>query len=199
MESVSPAPDPFLTPTIRWAQRHSHVFFTVDLPNVNKDTANISLSECDVSFNVHGGIDGQQYQEKIVLFDQIIPDQTILDIQPRGVTLALPKATPGIWDRLTKEPRKWNIQIDWNHWTEEETILKEGETLKAINGDSTEGLVDVETMQRLMQFDDEYLAEYERKKKEVTPLIDPLKGMTIDWDSHRKKREQSSGETLSSS
>lgn len=112
-----------LLPTVLWAQRSDTLFVTINLPDVEKDSAEINLTDTNLSFKgksegkdyalelefvkEHGGIDAKAEESKYA-------------IKPRSIQFHLVKKEEGSWGRLleNKQLQKTNVKVDFNKWVD---------------------------------------------------------------------------------
>lgn len=114
-----------LTPEFLWAQRKDQVYLTLNLPNVKKEEAKVSMKdEGKVTFSGKGGVLGKEgnYSLDITLLKGIKAGESVCKISPRSVVFRIKKADSGpYWERLLKpEGRNVHCKIDWQHWLDED-------------------------------------------------------------------------------
>lgn len=114
-----------LTPEFFWAQRKDHVFLSINVPNVKKDSLEINLTDDGrVHFKGAGGNVGHEdeYELDITLFKGIKPSESKHIITARGIRFKIIKEESGpYWDRLLKQSgRNVHCKIDWDHWKDED-------------------------------------------------------------------------------
>lgn len=110
---------PFKIPEVHWAQRQAHLYLTIDLPGVRKDTATIALTpEGALHFHGIGGTDKKEYDLDLALLHEIDMAASKWSVEPRNVQFFLVKKDKQWWERLVKEGRKWNVKVDWTRWVE---------------------------------------------------------------------------------
>ena len=117
---------------VTWAQRKGELFVTIELPDVEKDTASITLTDERLTFagrsqgndyslelewlKSNGGIDSSAEGSKYV-------------IKPRHVQFILVKKEEGFWLRLLedKQLQKTNVRVDFSRYidSDEEETAKE--------------------------------------------------------------------------
>lgn len=113
------------TPEFLWAQRKDQIFLTINIPNLKKEQASISLTdEGRVYFKGSAGNVGheEEYVLDIVLFKPIKAEQSQHKITDRSITFKIIKGDAGpYWDRLFKaEGRNIHCKIDWDNWKDED-------------------------------------------------------------------------------
>ncbi len=114
-----------LTPEFLWAQRKDQIYLTLNVPNVQKDGAKVSMKdEGRVTFTGKGGVLGKEcdYALDITLLKGIKAADSVCKISPRSVVFRIVKKQPGPhWERLLKaEGRNVHCKIDWQHWVDED-------------------------------------------------------------------------------
>lgn len=114
-----------LTPEFLWAQRKDLIFLTINVPNVKKNEATVTLDdEGHVYFKGPGGNVGHEedYLLDIILFKPIKADKSQWKITARSVVFKVVKADSGpYWDRLLKaEGRNIHCKVDWDNWKDED-------------------------------------------------------------------------------
>lgn len=114
-----------LTPEFLWAQRKDQIYLTVNIPNVKKEAAKVSMKDDGkVSFSGTGGVLGkeQSYSLEISLFKGIKAEESKCKISPRNIVFRIKKAESGpYWDRLLlEEGRNIHCKIDWQNWIDED-------------------------------------------------------------------------------
>lgn len=114
-----------LTPEFLWAQRKDQIYLTINVPNVKKDEATVTLTDDGhVYFKGPGGNVGheEEYVLDVTLFKPVKADLSKWKITARSVFFRILKADSGpYWDRLLKaEGRNIHCKIDWDNWKDED-------------------------------------------------------------------------------
>ena len=110
-----------LLPPVKWAQRADTLFITIQLQDVDKETALIHLTNTTLTFQ--GTSQGKKYDLSIEFFkgnDGIdsSSEDSKYSIKARGVEFFLVKKKEGFWPRLLEDKslQKTNVKVDFNKW-----------------------------------------------------------------------------------
>eukprot|EP00871_Galdieria_phlegrea_P005759 jgi/Galph1/670/GphlegSOOS_G5405.1 len=113
-------------PDFYWAQRKDKLFLTIDVPNVDKNTAAIQLKgDGYLDFKARGGELHEQadYELHLELLHPIKAEESKYHITARNVQFVIMKKETGAyWERLLKQPGKnVHCKVDWEHWKDEDS------------------------------------------------------------------------------
>lgn len=112
------------TPTVLWAQRADVVFLTIEVPDVDKESAVVKVVDggtrvlFDAESKSYGG-----YKLELTLLNEVDETSSKITIGDRSIVLVLAKKdTNGdFWSRLTKDKSKLSyLKVDWNKWKDED-------------------------------------------------------------------------------
>src|SRR5688572_16938628 len=105
-----------LFPPVKWAQRSDSLFVTVDIPDVDKTTAVITLAEKSLHFK--GKSNGKDYEIKLDFLHEIDDKstETKWQVKPRHVSFFLKKKKDEWWSRLLESLaiQKSKVKIDFD-------------------------------------------------------------------------------------
>jgi len=118
-------------PTVLWAQRSGAIFLTIAVPDVDKDTAKITLESKKMVFSGTSKTTGDEYELECVLFDEIDPESedSKYRVKDRNVAFYLVKKEEKWWDRIleNKALQKTNFKVDFDKWADEDEEEEEGD------------------------------------------------------------------------
>eukprot|EP00924_Labyrinthula_sp_SR-Ha-C_P013936 maker-scaffold_5-snap-gene-18.53-mRNA-1 protein AED:0.33 eAED:0.33 QI:89/1/1/1/0.66/0.5/4/100/189 len=126
-----------LTPTVKWAQRKNSLFLTIDVPDIDKETAKIELTEKKLNFEGKSG--EKEYKVEIDFLKEIDVknEETKYQVKDRGVSFFLIKQEEERWSRLYEDKtlNRANVKVDFDKW-----IDSDEEDGKDFNVDGMEGM-----------------------------------------------------------
>lgn len=108
-----------LTPIVRWAQRANTIFVTVDVPDVNKESAKITVEDKKLTFAGKSG--EKEYAIDLELFGEVDAkdEDTKFAVNPRNITFHLVKKEEGSWPRVLETKAKLNnVKVDFDKWVD---------------------------------------------------------------------------------
>ena len=111
------------TAPVKWAQRDENIFLTIDLPDVEKDSAKIDLSDDKLVFS--GKSNGKDYVLDIEFVKEgggidSSSEESKYAIKPRNISFFLVKKKEGFWPRLLEDRQlqKTNVKVDFDKWVD---------------------------------------------------------------------------------
>ena len=111
-----------LFPPIKWAQRKESLFVTVDIPDVDKKSAVITLGPKELHFK--GKSQGKDYEVTLGFLHEIDDQssETKWQVKPRHVSFFLKKKTDEWWSRLLENAQiqKSKVKTDFDKWKDED-------------------------------------------------------------------------------
>lgn len=111
---------PTLTAPVKWAQRKESLFVTIDLPDVEPETAKIDLTDKKLVFS--GRSEGNDYTLELVFLHEIDSksEDTKFRIKARDISFYLVKKEEERWARLLEDKtlQRTNVKCDFNKWVD---------------------------------------------------------------------------------
>mmetsp|Transcript_9154 Transcript_9154/g.14865 ORF Transcript_9154/g.14865 Transcript_9154/m.14865 type:complete len:212 (+) Transcript_9154:46-681(+) len=112
-----------LVAPVKWAQRKEELYITIDLPDVEKDTCKIDLSEDKLKFT--GKSQDKEYELELVFWKEgngvdIDPEKSKYKVKPRNIEFLLSKKEEGFWPRLLEDKtlQRTNVKVDFDKWVD---------------------------------------------------------------------------------
>ena len=97
-----------LHPEVLWAQRSTHVFVTINVPDC--ENPEIKVEKDSLTFKGTGGVEKMEYEVNLKFFKEVDPEKSKYAARPRNIEFALEKVEAGpYWDRLLEAKTK-------QHW-----------------------------------------------------------------------------------
>jgi len=107
-----------LFPPTKWAQRADSLYVTLDVPDVEKSQAQITLGPKSLEFK--GKSQGKDYAIKLEFLEEIDEKspETKWQVRPRNVSFFLKKKEEKWWSRLLENPKmqKAHVKVDFDKW-----------------------------------------------------------------------------------
>jgi len=111
-----------LFPPVKWAQRKDSLFVTLDIPDVDKKAAVITLGPKELHFK--GTSQKKDYEVKLEFLNEIDDKstETKWQVKPRQVSFFLKKKDEAWWTRLLEnhQIQKSKVKVDFEKWKDED-------------------------------------------------------------------------------
>jgi hypothetical protein len=111
-------------PAVKWAQRKTNVFLTVEATDLAQEGRVIQLTpEGHLVLKGSSTTTSRQYELEIDLYDSVIVEQSKWKVTDFAVTFNISKGNKegGHWPRLLKQTGKFKwLSCDWNKWVDED-------------------------------------------------------------------------------
>ena len=116
----------YQTPRAKWAQDAVSIFLTICLEDCKNPK--VIFTEQDLTFQSLSGPKSTPYKIEMMLFKEIIPQESRYVVRDREIEILLKKKEQGspYWNRLIKDKAKQHwLRIDFERWKEEDESEEE--------------------------------------------------------------------------